>query len=839
MNLNKRLAAALACVLTTGVAHAVQEVDFTNVQVNGVTATSPVFVKAGDTLTFSATLTQNGASNPPGTTGLGLCLEYNQAVVGDPATDPTTTTSFTHVLTTDQTADGVPTPLSDCVAGGATTTPGANTMVIKGWAHIGSGGWPNVALPVKLYDASFTIAATPAGSTQLGFGASSVASGQTFATNGPLVVCGRPTVTITSPVNGSETGPVNASMNVHLSAAVPAACGTGGVFPVTLTLGGTATAGADYTVATSGVVGASGNTVTVNFPADGATTDEVVTFNVIDDNLVEGTEGILMTVAAGANNYDGVGNNNTANITDNDAGLSVAKSADAAEPSTNGTFTITRTGDTTTALTVNFTIGGTATQGTDYTLSTDNCATTLGGTSFAMGAGVTTATVSVCVIDDLLVEGNETVIFTLAAGTGYSVVGGAATMNIADNDVPPTVAVATHTDAAEPSTNGSFTITRSVNTSSTVPLNFTIGGTATRGTDYTLSTDNCATTLAGNSLTIAGGVTTVTVSICVIDDALVEGTETVIFTIAAPTTATDYNIGAASQTANIADDDGPVTVTIAATTQAAEPATNGLFTVTRSGGGAAQLQQALTVNFTVGGTATNGTDYQTIGTSVVIPAGATSATIPVTVIDDSLLEGTESVVITISASANYTVGATGSATVNIADDEIGIGVSASTPSVIEGGTLQFTLTCTSASGSATVNYAFSGTYDPLPASGSQLVTCGTPAVISVPTADDSLINGTRTITLTITSLSGATAGVTINPASAAATGTVLDNDAPTIIPTMSELGLLLLGLMMAMAGLAGVSMKRRRNGCQLGARPLIASEAKSPPASAGGGRLGG
>jgi hypothetical protein len=424
-----------------------------------------------------------------------------------------------------------------------------------------------------------------------------------------------------------------------------------------------------------------------------------------------------------------------------------------------------------------------------------------------MAAGVTSATVSVCVIDDLLVEGAETVILTLAAGTGYSVVGGAATMNIADNDIPPTVSVTAHTDGAEPATNGSFTITRSVNTSSTVPLNFTVGGTATRGTDYTLSTDNCATTLSTNSLTIAGGVTTVTVSICVIDDALVEGTETVTFTIAAPTTATDYNIGTASQTANIADDDGPVTVTIAATTQAAEPATNGLFTVTRSGGGAAQLQQALTVNFTVSGTATNGVDYAGITSPVTIAAGQTSATIPVTVIDDTLLEGTETVVITINASASYTVGAAGTATVNIADDEIGIGVSASAPTVVEGGTLQFTLSCTGGTGSATVNFSFTGTIDPLPAGGSQLVTCGTPVVVSVPTTDDSLINGTRTVTLTITSLSGATAGVTINPGAVSATGTVLDNDAPNIIPTMSETGLLLLGLLMA--GVAGFSMRRR------------------------------
>ena len=70
------------------------------------------------------------------------------------------------------------------------------------------------------------------------------------------------------------------------------------------------------------------------------------------------------------------------------------------------------------------------------------------------------------------------------------------------------------------------------------------------------------------------------------------------------------------------------TVTVAATD--ANAAEAGLpirsFTVTRTGATTA----ALTVNYTVGGTATAGTDYQALSGSVVIAAGSASATITVT-----------------------------------------------------------------------------------------------------------------------------------------------------------------------------------------------------------------
>ena len=90
----------------------------------------------------------------------------------------------------------------------------------------------------------------------------------------------------------------------------------------------------------------------------------------------------------------------------------------------------------------------------------------------------------------------------------------------------------------------------------------------------------------------------------------------------------------------------------------------GYFTVFRSGATA----DALTVNCTISGTAANGTDYTTLQTSVTIPGGASSTTIPVTPIDDTTSEPNETVVLTLSADPAYTIGNSGSATVTIADN---------------------------------------------------------------------------------------------------------------------------------------------------------------------------
>jgi YD repeat-containing protein len=108
-------------------------------------------------------------------------------------------------------------------------------------------------------------------------------------------------------------------------------------------------------------------------------------------------------------------------------------------------------------------------------------------------------------------------------------------------------------------------------------------------------------------------------------------------------------------------------VTVAATdANASEQGSDpGVFTVTRTGGTSA----ALAVNYALSGTATNGSDYATLSGSVTIPVGASSQTVTVTPVDDTVVEGNETVLLTLSANSAYAVGAPASASVNVADND--------------------------------------------------------------------------------------------------------------------------------------------------------------------------
>jgi YVTN family beta-propeller protein/parallel beta-helix repeat protein len=114
-------------------------------------------------------------------------------------------------------------------------------------------------------------------------------------------------------------------------------------------------------------------------------------------------------------------------------------------------------------------------------------------------------------------------------------------------------------------------------------------------------------------------------------------------------------------------DAGVPVVTVSATDPTATEAglTTGQFTVTRSGSTAADL----TVQYTVGGSATPTSDYAALSGSVTILAGSSTATITVTPVDDTDAEGDETVVATLGADAAYAVGAPASATVTITSDD--------------------------------------------------------------------------------------------------------------------------------------------------------------------------
>jgi hypothetical protein len=111
----------------------------------------------------------------------------------------------------------------------------------------------------------------------------------------------------------------------------------------------------------------------------------------------------------------------------------------------------------------------------------------------------------------------------------------------------------------------------------------------------------------------------------------------------------------------------PPTVTITATDPVAsesDASNTGQFTISRSGTNSLPL----TVSFTIGGTAQNGIDYESISSPVTLPVGVSSATITITGRNDPTLEPAETVVLTLNSSAEYVIGQ-GSATVRIIDDD--------------------------------------------------------------------------------------------------------------------------------------------------------------------------
>ncbi|MFM6406694.1 MAG: Calx-beta domain-containing protein, partial [Microcystis sp.] len=154
--------------------------------------------------------------------------------------------------------------------------------------------------------------------------------------------------------------------------------------------------------------------------------------------------------------------------------------------------TFTRTGVTTNALTVNYTVGGTATNGTDYASIP---------TSVTFAANSATATVIVDPTPDTIVESDETVILTLATGTGYTIGTPDAVIGTITNDDLPsiTLAVSPASVTEDGTTNLVYTFTRSGVTTNPLTVNYTVGGTATNGTDY--ASIPTSVTFAANSAT--------------------------------------------------------------------------------------------------------------------------------------------------------------------------------------------------------------------------------------------------------------------------------------------------------------------------------------------------
>ena len=106
-------------------------------------------------------------------------------------------------------------------------------------------------------------------------------------------------------------------------------------------------------------------------------------------------------------------------------------------------------------------------------------------------------------------------------------------------------------------------------------------------------------------------------------------------------------------------------VTLVASTPTAEEygPVSGVFTITRTGG----TEIALPVNLQISGTATNGSDYNAISSPVIIPAGASSATVNITPILLNTTVGQRSVTLGVVGASTYDLATQISDTVVIQD----------------------------------------------------------------------------------------------------------------------------------------------------------------------------
>ena len=221
------------------------------------------------------------------------------------------------------------------------------------------------------------------------------------------------------------------------------------------------------------------------------------------------------------------------------------------------------------------------------------------------------------------------------------------TYTINDNDNTPTIDFnTTSSSGAESVSSKAITVDLSGPSGEIVTVDFAVTGTATGlGEDYTLS---------DGTLSIAAGDTTGTITIAnIVGDNTDETDETVIITLSSPSNAT---LGSDKvHTYTITDDDNQPEISFNVTNSSgSESISSTAITVDLS----AASSNDITVAYTVSGSAVgSGTDYTLADGTLTISAGETSATIIITgIIDDLVSEGNETVILTLSAPNNATLG---------------------------------------------------------------------------------------------------------------------------------------------------------------------------------------
>jgi len=572
---------------------------------------------------------------------------------------------------------------------------------------------------------------------------------------------------------------------------------SGQVVTVTLTASGSATGGGtDYTLASS----------TITIPAGQTTGTTTVTG--IQDILDEVDEAVILDITGVANGIENGNQQVTFIINDDDnppaVNLDISPSSIVEEAGVS-TVIARLSAISSLAVTVTLTASGTATGGgTDYTLASS---------TITIPAGQTTGTTKVTAVQDILVEGNETVILDISGvvnGTENGIQ--QQTITITDVVIPDVTLSVSPSSIAEAAGVSTVTATLSAAPSKIV----TVALSSTQGSNnqfsysnWNINEPNDAGLGSGTenyTMIVNGGWNDISNTDGGISKYYLLETDQLINSLQGYQYLGQYlghsyfisysKVSSWTVARDLANQDGGYLITI--TSQNESNFLNSVF----SGVAFIGLYQDVNdVNYSEpsggwkwvnsnSGTAVNGTDYTLSSSTITIPAGQTTGTTTVTAIQDVLVEGNETVVLDITGVTNGTENGTQQQTITIIDDDnsqtVNVTLSVSSSSITEAAgastvtailsrvSNQAVTVAISASGTATgggTDYTLSSSTITIPAG----QTTGTTTVTAI---QDVLVEGNETVVLDITGVTNGTENGTQQQ-----TITIIDDDSnnpPTI-----------------------------------------------------------
>ncbi len=482
-----------------------------------------------------------------------------------------------------------------------------------------------------------SVAVILSGSPSTGTYGNTVATAYIIDNDGNLIV------SIGSPVNGME-GSTNVSYVISLDNG--AVNNTGTDLIGSISFSGTASSGVDYAGPTTFVIpnGGSSTTLTLVLP---------------DDALLECDETVNATITGvSVGMVNPAAMTSSAIIIDDEcssAGISIGSPVDGTEGASPVSFVVGLDGgvvnSTGAAITGSVSYIGTATDASDY----------IGVTGFSIANGANSTTISIAVIDDILVECDETVLATISNPSVGTINTSTSSAIIVDDECSQVgISIGSPMDGVEGGNDVSFVVSLDggvVNaTGSAITGSVSYAGTATAAVDFSEVT----------AFSIPDGASSTIISLTVLDDVLLECDETVVATISNPSIGI---INTANSSAIIVDDEclAQYSISIGLPVDGEEQVSDVAFTVYLENGVINTTGSAITglINFT--GTSTP-VDFGSLPSIFSIPDGQSSTSIVLSVLDDNCIEMVETVIATISNPSTGSINIS-SLTANLIDDD--------------------------------------------------------------------------------------------------------------------------------------------------------------------------